>query len=198
MNKETWPVPRRQLFYGKVVYYDEETWTEKKSRDILFKAIANPYEFTFLFDLFYETPSYNCYFNKTSQKEIYLAQQAYLQKEKFIMNCMQLNNLLQVTGFRENLSKQDCMDIKNNIFNGKFAFMYPDLFGYQLKEESYWENGILKQVNYDEYNKESYKLVNENKLSDYFSILTSKSLQGTSDSFQPLEEEGSIRKRILN
>ena len=205
---------RENIYYGKVALYNRQMDKITKDRIVLFNlseyAIINNINTNpaLFYDLFYETPKYATT-SLEGCKNIEVTDRVYFIRDYydlnhvygniFVYNRINLNTLLEYFGFPEEMSAQDCMDMYKNLFDGIFAYENCELFGYQKKPALIWKNGMLvaREKKLDKYSMSSYDLVNENNLTPYFQVLNQIDYQNPEACFEPFEEEGQIRKRVL-
>ncbi len=209
-------IRREDLYYGKVALYNRKKDKIKKNRSILFTLSeyskinyinSNPALF---YDLFYETPKYATTSLKNCKDIAFIGGIPFasicdyydlnrLNGNIFVYKRINIDTLLAYFGFPEKMNSQECIYMYQNLFNGIFAYENCELFGYQRKESFLWKNGvqIVQGKKLDKYSMDSYDLVKENKLTPYFKVLNQIDYHNPEACFEPFEEEGPIRKRIL-
>ncbi len=190
-------IERDKVHYGVVTLLDEDL-AISKTRSILFTSTSFLALDNITEDIFYESPQYQVLKNYFEAKRRAII----FPKEKiYVLKTISLYHLLRYFGFSKILEEKDCLAIKENLFNGVFAYENSELFGYRKKTKSYWKNGILITNDYelenDKYDFSSYEKFADNEITSYFPVLNQISYQNPDDVFEPFEEEGLIRKRIL-
>lgn len=201
MNNVNFPIKREKIHYGTIVMTNG--LKRLNQRNILF-TLEDRINKLKTVDLNYESPQY---------QDVPLPNGWPPTKYKKPRICFSeyktpLNPLLKYLGFNEYLSKEDYLDLLNNLFNGKFPYEHYQLFGYQKKPDLIWKNGLLienKEITeLGDYNKNAYKPIGlkdmdskTHTLHAYFDILAEVNYQDPPKIFEPFQEEGPIRKRIL-
>ncbi len=167
-----------------------------KTRNIIFGTenhlmLQNDTLTTNIMDINYETPNYP-YINKNNLS----TSQIGILPDKTVW----ISPLLNYFGFDKVLNEQTCEELMKTLFNGKFPYEYCELFG-RRKINSYWENGVpsKKRIIEGKYDSSNYEVINKDcAIAHYFEVLTLNINALYPDkNFYPLEEEGTIRKRIL-
>lgn len=201
MNEIKWPINIDEIYGAYIFLLDQKLNILKKRIGIFYSK--EHISFGKPIDIFYESPQYRVI---SAIEDRHLHFPSFIEdreeKEIVISNYHFLNKLLKCFGFPYEMNFQDCSDLKENLFNGKFAYEHCDLFGYQKRSDKIWKNGISIS-NHDieelsDYDMRKYELVDkENKLAEFFPLLNEVDYRNPEAIFTPFEEEGPIRKRIL-
>lgn len=185
---------RENMYFSQVAYLIAGNLL--KTRNIIFGTekhlnLQNASLSTNIMDINYETPNYP-YINKNNVTTAQIG----LLPEKTVW----LSPLLNYFGFDKVLDEQTCEELMMTLFNGKFPYDYCELFG-RRKINSYWKNGApcRKRIWEGKYEFSNYEVINKDcTIAHYFEVLTLNiNALDPYKNFFPLEEEGSIRKRIL-
>ncbi len=194
---------RYSIWFGNVICFDKRNYHVKASRNVLFQMNGDNF-----IDIFYDSPNYVLlYANPENPKDLKTNFYERLCKEEqmritkmkniCVSNYRAIGHLLDYFGFPKTMNYQDCMDMLNHLFNGKFAYENCEIFGYQKKPDLTWKNGLLVSMNLDPYDIDSYLKVNQTDVTSYFEMLNQIHYQDPLASFEPLKEEGLVRKRSL-
>ena len=196
MEKLQLPIKREEIYQGRVVLVDGKHKLEfLKDRNIILQSEMLCGKFKN--DIFYESPQYNAFPESSDCYKNYIIDfQNY--GPIFVDNAIDLDKLLEYFGFPKLLDAKDILDMKNNLYNGTFAYENCKEFGYEMKPDLIWKNGILVPSGIERYCIESYELVKENSISQYFEYLNAIYHGNPEVSFAPFKEEGQIRKRDLH
>ncbi len=183
------------MYFSQVAYF--LAGNVLKTRNIIFGTedhlmLQNDTLTTNIMDINYETPNYP-YINKNNLA----TSQIGILHNKTIW----ISPLLNYFGFDKVVNEQTCEELMKTLFNGKFPYEYCELFGRRRKINSYWKNGApcRKRIWEGKYEFSNYEVINKDcTIAHYFEVLTLNiNALDPYKNFFPLEEEGSIRKRIL-
>ncbi len=202
MNEIKFPIDYQNIYLSYIYLLNKELEVIKKRMAIVQADYFFPIEHL-IKDIYYETPFYTTIPNMQQKKDFF----PYNKKERkeknlVIGNLKHLEFLLEKTGFPYELNPSNLQNVLKNLFNGKFAYENCDLFGYQRKSELMWKDGIKvpnpEILELSDYDMRKYELVDEtNKLAEFFPLLNEVDYRNPEAIFTPFEEEGQIRKRIL-
>ena len=196
---EIW-LEKKKMYLGKVICFDEKDYTLKNSRNILFQLYQTTSinDTCIAIDALYQSPDYIItdiyeYDEPIKVKEMLKV----MNKEEIksiqnrqnicIAHLEPLKTLLDFLGFPAVLRNKECLEIYNNLLNGKFAYENCALFGYQK----------LASPELNPYAIKNYQCIEKTKLTPYFEVLNQIDYHNPEACFEPFEEEGQIRKRML-
>lgn len=187
-----------QIYYGNVICLNE-TLEIVNQRNMLFSSSSFLFEDSLSDDIFYESPEYRIVRDLEEAKRNC---KIFTNERIYVINAKNLYSLLSFFGFPREFDEKTCIALKRNLFNGRFAYDHCELFGYTRKTKAYWQNGIFlanwEELENNKYNITSYERFAINDLTPYFSILNQVPRENPDSTFEPIVEEGPIRKRILN
>lgn len=174
-------VERNDISFGK---YQYEGVNESFNRYVIFMR-KGWFKYQ---DLYYDTPEFNKDIHRNSFEKCYLLSHT----------AYHLGTLLRYFGFNDALTRNDLIDLKQNLFNGVFPYENYKEFGYEKVPKLMWKNGVYIGNLTTAYEYDNYELVMKNSISHYFPLLCKVDYQDPESIFRPNEEiEGPIRKRIL-
>ncbi len=202
MNQINWPIERENMWHGYIALSNGINYLKERSILFISESDASIRDNFISVDLNYESPQYQVERVATS----HLGVREPLEPNENLRigyrhgQMTYLNNLLSYFGFSEKLDEKEYMTVLNTLFNGKFPYDYCEHFGYQKKPNMIWKQGVLvpnTEINVlSDYDIKKYRCVDsENPLSDAFRILIEVDYRNPEAIFEPLEEEGPIRKR---
>lgn len=202
MSKIKFPIRREDIFASYVYLLDRELEVQKKRLAIIEADYNSPCT-SQIRDIYYETPAYKVIPSMFYKKDFFpFLKENRNESEIVIGDLIQLYPLLKKTGFSYELSPRDLIFVQDNLLNGVFAYNHCDLFGYQRKSDWKWKNGLIvpntEIQELSDYDIRKYELIDEeNELAQLFPLLNEVDYRNPEAIFTPFEEEGQIRKRIL-